>query len=225
MKKTLKGIVNTAKSMGYTIDNRPFALNIIGIRNSEATSQKKFDDLIAFFYYNNQGNLVGKVCPATTDPSTFWLNQPMNISGAAILKSGEYNDTWSIGMHKGKYEALVQNLKPVTTIRDNDRNAYINYLAPTTTGMYGINIHRATLGKGDITIIDQDSAGCQVFQNKSDFDEMMNLAKNSSQKYGNKFSYILIDERELLKLKNTVGIGIIFLAGAYYLYLKMKRAG
>lgn len=222
MNKTLSNIVQNAKKMGYTIDTRPFALNLIGIRNSEATSQKSFDDEIAFFYYDKSGKLVGKVCSATTDPSTYWLENPMNPKGAAILKSGEYKNSWAIGVHRGQYEALVQ-VQPVTTIRDNDRNSYINYLAPTSTGLYGINIHRATIGKNNVTIIDKDSAGCQVFQNKSDFDEMMNLAKNSKALYGNKFSYILIDERDFIKKVNTIGLGLIMLGIGYYLYQKNKK--
>ncbi len=222
MVKTLSEIIDNAKSKGYSIDTRPFALNIIGVRNSNATDQNTFDDLLAYFYYDSQGKLVGKVVPATTDPSTFWLEQPMNSKGAAILQAGQYKDTWSIGMHRGKYEALVQT-KPVTVIRDNDRNALINYFAPTSTGKFGINIHRATIGKDNVSSIDKDSAGCQVFQNKADFDEMMNLAKNSRAKYGNKFTYSLIDERDIVKFANTTGVGLLFLGIAYYIYLKMKK--
>lgn len=218
----LQQIISSAKSKGYRIDTRPFALNLIGVRNVNATDQKSFDDEIAYFYYDPNGAVVGKVAPATTDPSVFYLENPLAQNGTGILKSGQYIDTWSIGMHKGKYEALVQNLQPVTTIRDNDRNAYINYLAPTTTGFYGINIHRATRGKGDIRIIDKDSAGCQVFRDEEDFDQMMNYAKNSRTKYGNKFSYILIDKRDTLKFLNTAALGLALIGAGWY-WLRSQR--
>lgn len=221
--KTLAEVIQAAKLRGYTIDTRPYALNLIGIRNLQATDQKSFDDEIAYFYYDDRGQVVGKVCPATTDPSTYWLNNPMNPMGAAILKAGEYRDTWSIGLHKGVYEALVQSLKPVTVIRDDDRNSYINYFAPTSTGKYGINIHKASSGKNDVKIIGKDSAGCQVFRDEEDFKEMMNLAKESRKRYGNKFSYILIDERDVVKLVNTTGLGLLVLGVAYYLYVKFKK--
>lgn len=218
---TLQQIIKTAESKGYTIDKRPFKLNLIGVRNSKATNQNTFDDQIAYFYYDNNGQLRGKVSVGTTDPSTYWLNNPMNVQGAAILKSGEYKDAYAIGLHKGLYTALVQ-VKPVTTIRDDDRNALINYFAPTTTGKYGINIHRATLNKANKAVIGQDSAGCQVFRDVADYNEMIDLAKKSREKYGNKFSYILIDERDSVKLKNTsiliIGIGLIAYSG--YLFLK-----
>lgn len=221
MAKTLNEIIATAKKKGYTIDTRPYKLNLIGVRNSAATNQKKFDDQIAYFYYDENGNLVGNVAPATTDPSTYYLNNPINIKGAAILKSGEYKDAYQLGLHRNSYQALVQ-AKPVTVIRDNDRNAYINYFASTQTGEFGINIHRASPTKDNVTEIGTDSAGCQVFQNASDFNSMMQMAKTSSQEYGNKFSYILIDERDAVKFANTsiLGIGLLSLAFALYLYNK-----
>lgn len=220
---TLQEIIASAQKKGYTIDKRPFALNVIGVRNSTATDQKNFDDVIAYFYYDENRRLVGNVAPATTDPATYFLENPINPQGAAVLKAGEYRDTWSIGLHRGKYEALVQNLKPVTTIRDNDRNSYINYFAPTSTGFYGINIHRASLVKNNMLVIDKDSAGCQVFRDVSDFDRMMNYAKNSRSRYGNKFSYILIDQRDSIKLRNTVGLGIGILLIAYGVFLFQNR--
>lgn len=220
---TLKEIIRTAESKGYKIDKRPFKLNLIGVRNSAATNQKYFDDTIAYFYYDNNGSLVGKVVPATTDPSTYFLNNPMNIKGAAVLKSGQYPDSWRIGLHRNKYTALVQD-KPVTVIRDNDRNSYINYFAPTSTGLYGINIHRATIGKNNALEIGQDSAGCQVFRDVKDFDEVMRLAQASREKYGNSFTYTLIDERDNIKKRNTLflGLAILALGASIYLYKKNK---
>lgn len=218
----LQDIIKAARAKGYNIDTRPNKLNLIGVRNSKATDQNTFDDSIAYFYYDDKGKLFGKVVPATTDPSTYWLNKPMDTSiGSAILKSGEYKDAYSIGLHKGKYNALVQ-VKPVETIRDNDRNSYINYFAPTTTGMYGINIHRATIGKSNVALIDQDSAGCQVFRDFTDFNKMMELANVSRDKYGNTFSYILIDERDAVKTRNTLLLigGIFIIAGSLYFLLK-----
>jgi len=219
---TLQQIIKTAENKGYTIDKRPFKLNIIGVRNAKATNQNTFDDQLAYFYYDNNGQLRGKVAVGTTDPSTYWLNNPMNVKGAAVLKSGEYKDAYAIGLHRGQYTALVQ-VKPVTTIRDNDRNAIINYFAPTTTGLYGINIHRATLNKQNKAVIGQDSAGCQVFRDVADYNEMIDLAKKSRDKYGNKFSYILIDELDEIKFRNTsilfLGLGLVSFS-LYYFFKK-----
>ncbi len=224
MAKTLSDIIKSAEKLGYSIDKRPNKLNIIGVRNSFATSQDKFDDLLAYFYYDENGKLVGKVVPATTDPSTLWLKDPMNKKGAAVLKSGEYKDAYALGLHRGSYEALVQ-VKPVTVIRDDDRNALINYLADTQTGLFGINIHKSSKGKNNEDIIGSDSAGCQVFRNIPDFMDMMRLAQTSRKKYGNKFSYILIDERDTLKFRNTVLLvaGIVLVVTSAYLFIKKPK--
>jgi len=225
MEKKLTDIIKSAERLGYTIDKRPNKLNIIGVRNSKATSQDKFDDLIAYFTYDNNGKLVGRVVSGTTDPSTSFLKSPINLKGAAILKSGQYKDAYQLGLHRNKYEALVQR-KPVEVIRDNDRNALINYLAPTQTGLYGINIHKATKGKNNEDIIGSDSAGCQVFRNIPDFEDMMQLARISKNKYGNTFTYTLLDDRDLLKFANTTlllvaGIGLVGLS--VYLFIKKSK--
>jgi hypothetical protein len=225
MQNNLNSIIKSAEKLGYPIDKRPNKLNIIGVRNSKATSQDKFDDLLAYFTYDDKGNLVGKVVSGTTDPSTYFLKSPINTSGAAILKSGQYKDAYALGLHRGSYEALVQ-VKPVTVIRDADRNALINYFAPTQKGLYGINIHKATKGKQNEDIIGTDSAGCQVFRNVPDFMDMMRMAQVSRGKYGNSFTYTLIDERDTLKFRNTTisllfGFGLLTLAS--YLYIKKSK--
>jgi len=225
MKETLKDIIGSAQKLGYNIDKRPNKLNIIGVRNSNATSQEKFDDLIAYFTYDKNGNLVGKVVPGTTDPSTVFLKSPINVKGAAILKSGQYKDAYQLGLHRNKYEALVQR-KPVTVIRDADRNSLINYLAPTQTGLYGINIHKAQKGKNNEDIIGTDSAGCQVFRNLTDYMDMMRVAQTSRKNHGNSFTYTLIDQRDVLKFRNTtisliVGISLLVLSS--YLFIKKSK--
>jgi hypothetical protein len=225
MERKLSDIIKSAERLGYSIDKRPNKLNIIGVRNSAATSQDKFDDLLAYFFYDKNGKLVGRVVSGTTDPSTAFLKSPINLKGAAILKSGQYKDAYQLGLHRNKYEALVQR-KPVVVIRDDDRNSLINYFAPTQTGLFGINIHKSTKGKNNEDIIGLDSAGCQVFRNIRDFEDMMQLARISKNKYGNSFTYTLLDDRDLVKFANTsialiAGIGLI--AASIYFFIKKSK--
>jgi hypothetical protein len=102
----------------------------------------------------------------------------------------------------------------------------INYFAPTQTGLYGINIHKSTKGKNNEDIIGIDSAGCQVFRNIPDFMDMMRMAQVSRGKYGNSFTYTLIDGRDTIKFRNTtlsfiIGFGLLTLAS--YLYIKKSK--
>ena len=223
----LQDIVDQMNSLGYEIDSRPYKLNIVGIRDASVAVPENYSDNIAYFYYDDNGNINGKVAEATTTPSVQYLKNPLgdaaSSGGTAILKGGQYKDTYGIGIHRGKYEALTQQ-KPVTVIRDGDRNSILNYFADTTTGLYGINIHRSTATFADKDLIGADSAGCQVFRWRDDFNEMMRLAKISRDKYGNKFTYTLIDKREQLQKKFNYalvgGILIGLTAYSYFLYKK-----
>lgn len=223
---TLQEVINEVTRLGYEIDRRKYALNVVGIRSDEKTSPVFFDDFIAIFYFDEKGDLQGEVVPATTDPSVNFLKDPMNPRGTAVLKSGQYKNTYAIGLHRGKYNALVQVLAPVTVIRDDDRNSDINYFAPTFKGYFGINIHRASRGKNNEAEIGLDSAGCQVFRNEKDFDKMMIYANRHKDLYGNKFNYTLIDKRDEIKLRNTkivlILAGIMAIYG-YYIYKQLKK--
>lgn len=207
---------------GYVVETAPYKLNVVGIRSANVTSLY-FDDNIAFFWYDERGVLMGKVCPATTDPSVYYLqDNPLSSKGTAILQAGQYVDTYSIDYHNGKYLALCQRLKPVTVIRDNDRNDLLNFFASTETGFFGINIHKAS-GANNQVIIGPDSAGCQVFKNSADFMEMMRAAEVSKKKYGNKFTYTLLDERNLIKTVRNIsllGVGLILLGVGGYIYYR-----
>ena len=63
-----------------------------------------------------------------------------------------------------------------------------------TEGYYGINIHKAGT---DSTEVNKWSAGCQVFANANDFKEFMAICYEAEAKWGETFSYTLIDEPEL----------------------------
>ena len=120
----------------------------------------------------------------------------MQPQGTAIVSQGQYVDAYAIGIHHGEYEALVQ-VQPISVLRDYQRTAYIDFLNGTTdTGLFGINIHRAK-AEGSTLYVDKYSAGCQVFQNASDFNEFMQMCYKHRDLYGNSFTYTLIDYRAI----------------------------
>jgi hypothetical protein len=186
------------KQNGFVLYTRPYELNIIGIR-SKSTIPNAFDDEIHVFYKIDNGNWNYHVFPATTDPGTYWLGNPTYELGTAILAQNQYLNCYAIGKHRGKYDALVQ-AAPVTVIRDYDRDAVLDFNNGTReTGVFGINIHRAE-SSGTTKIIDKYSAGCQVFQNASDFDAFMALCFEHKSRYGNNFTYTLIDFRAISRI-------------------------
>ncbi len=188
----LKNIQNTLAFKGYTMYTRPFELNIVGIRANN-TVPNTFNDTIHVFFVGANGGWVNYSFNATTDPGTFWLKNPLSPQGTAILKPGHYPGSHQIGLHRGKYLALVQR-KPLPVMRDADRNAMLNFSsARVQTGMFGINIHRAT-ASGTSLSVDKYSAGCQVIASSRDFATFMQLCETHRRLYGNIFSYTLIDE-------------------------------
>jgi hypothetical protein len=204
----LKDLIFSLNKKGYKVFEKPYELNIVGIRSADA-KQNSFDDLICVFYKDDKGEWQYKCYPATTDPGTFYLNNPMSNLGTAALKAGQYIDSHQQGFHKGQYKALTQ-AKPLTVYRDLDRNSLFDFGTNTTTGLYGINIHKAG---ADSQAVNNWSAGCQVFKKSTDYNEFMTLTDKHKEKNGNKFTYTLLDEREDLK-KNRRYLIYIALFGA-----------
>ena len=143
-----KNILRFMRKNDYVIYDKPYQLNIVGVRNAE-TQPNKFDDSIFVFYKDDNNNWIDKEYPATTDTGTYWLKNPMSNLGTAMLKEGQYVDAYKQGYHKGEYLALVQD-KPVTTYRDYDRDAIFDIFTKETTGNYGINIHKAGQNSQDV---------------------------------------------------------------------------
>lgn len=216
----LKKLRAILKHKNFKLNTRPYELNIVGLR-SESTIPNRFDDEIHVFYKVSPIKWNYHVFKATTDPGTFWLRNPMQEQGTAILAQGQYVNAYGLGLHRGQYLALVQK-KPVAVIRDYDRNATLDFYNGTkTNGMYGINIHRANK-TGTTKTVDKNSAGCQVFENAELFAQFLALCVRHRQRYGNDFTYTLIDFRAVKRetyRRIAIGTGIVgLLALGYVLY-------
>ena len=188
----LKELMQAFLQKKYLINTRPYELNIAGVR-SRQSRPNKFDDFIHVFYKREDGDWLINSFPATTDPGIYWLRSPMNENGTAILCPGQYKDSHRIGVHRGKYQALVQQ-NTLQVYRDNNRDDVIDYNpAKKYSGIFGINIHRAAV-KGITKQVDVHSAGCQVLADVEDFNLLMTLANRHKKLYGNSFTYTLLEE-------------------------------
>ena len=178
--------------------NKKLNLNLVGIRRANAGTNK-FDDFLVMMYKDKNLNPICKVYPITTDPGEYWLKNPINPRGTAVLVPGQYRGTWKLGKHQNNYEALVQR-KEVKVWRDNNKDEVIDYrqLKLINQGYFGINIHRSN-PYDQSYVVGKWSAGCQVFQKVADFNEFMQLCRDSAELYGNSFTYTLLTEQELRK--------------------------
>lgn len=172
--------------------NYPINLNIWGIRSND-TRTEYFNDVIMTFYDDAVGRWTLNIYEGTTDPGKLYLMNPCNEKGCAVLTTGYHKGLWRLGLHHGKYQALVQ-ANPCEVYRDNDKNDLINYYddIKVERGIFGINLHRAsaTQKSDEIGLY---SAGCQVIKNTNEFNDLMTLCKKAI-KPGGTQSYVLINE-------------------------------
>ena len=134
---TLQQLQTRASQLGYGPLNRVFAL--VGIR-SGADAYDQFDDM---FIVINNGEL--SYFKSTTNPGGSILSggfKEFTTTGAAVLVPGQY-EVHSIGKHQGKYDAGTQRGN-VAINRDNNLNKKAGDGASAQSGLFGINIHRAS---------------------------------------------------------------------------------
>mgnify|MGYP003630820064 CR=1 FL=1 len=196
------------ESKGYNyFENGDYNLNIIGIRNSDTADMvtNKFDDTITLSY-KIDGEWQYHEFDCTTDPGTHYMDDPiLEDAGTAILKPGQYPKSHKIRKHGGKYEALGQQ-NPVTVYRDNNRDDVYNMNKENTdTGLFGINIHRATSREGNkSTQVDRWSAGCQVIASNDDFKLFMKICRKARSIWSNDFTYTLLTSKDTDRTKTWI---------------------
>ena len=165
-------------------------INIIGIRTSN-TAANSFDDWLYLIYEGDKTYSF----PITTDSGAYWLKNPLNVEGTAILVSGQYLDSHVIDLHQGEYEALKQQ-KPLKVWRDNTKDTTLDTSGEIYEGLFGINIHRSN-PHTQSKVVEKWSAGCQVFQKVADFNFFMETCKNSGEQA---FTYTLLEESDFQRL-------------------------
>lgn len=184
---------------GYAFfTNGNYNVNIIGIRSNQGNKvTNKYDDLLIVDYNTEIGH-KRQIYTITTEPGLSFMKNPSNSKGTAILVPGQYRGVYAVGLHRGKYKALCQCLGAVKVYRDGNKDDIYD-LNPNKIdkGWFGINIHRSNETWTRETV-DNYSAGCQVFNNPKDFVSFMNIIEKSKAIYGNKFTYTLINEEDLV---------------------------
>ena len=201
---TREQVESAVKEKGYKwfddTNNKGYDVNIVGVRNSETKGRvtNAFDDCITISY-KVDGEWQFHCFQCTTDPGSAYMNNPiLENTGCAILKPNQYRGSHKLRLHAGKYLALGQK-KDVTVYRDNDRDdKYDLDESKTDTGLFGINIHRATgRSGGKSTRVDKWSAGCQVIADNDDWHEFLDICQAAREIHGNSFSYTLLESKDI----------------------------
>ena len=204
MKYTREQIQQTVEDKGYKYFhdnlNKGYDVNIIGVRNSKTKGRvtNAFDDTLTISY-KIDGEWQYHEFNCTTDPGSHWVENLLNEKGVAILKPNQYRSSHKLDFHQGRYLALRQKSE-VTVYRDNDRdNNYDLNESKTDTGIFGINIHRATGRSGGKSIrVDKWSAGCQVIADNDDWHTFLGICQSAREIHGNSFSYTIIESKDIV---------------------------
>ncbi len=190
---TIDEILRVMKEKNYAVfsNKKGHDLNLVGVRTASVEEERFNDWLTVFYVFDGVWNYFA--FPATTDPGVFYRKNPLSVKGTAIVVPGQYRGVYKVGKHRG-YKALQQK-KPITVFRDNDRNATVDTMRSKETGWFGINIHRANAHKPSV-VVGKWSAGCQVLQDPDHFQFLMNLCERGKEKFGNSFTYTLLEESD-----------------------------
>lgn len=147
-------------------------------------------------YQSKVGTFQLYLAQGTTIPGVYWLNRLASNLGTAVLVSDKQHiNIWKKGLHKGKdnHPALVQ-MNECEVLRDWNKNKIAGDTLRKETGHFGINCHRSNI-KGKTLKIGEWSAGCQVFQEKSNLDKLLTLCETYKPK--GLFTYSLINEKSI----------------------------
>lgn len=181
--------------LGGVVFTNPYLMNIAAVRDTD--NPDEWNDLLIYFYFDDNGRCNIEYVPEfTTDPGLKYLNSPTNSSGTAIIVEGWYRKLWKLGLHKGQYEALVQNT-PIKVYRDNNKDDKLDLNPKSISeGMFGINLHRANVNS-KAKKVSVHSAGCCVVRNYSDWTKFMDkvhLCYDHGQRY---WSLALVNKNNL----------------------------
>ena len=188
----LPPVLSRFLDLGYEIPwHGDYSLILFGLRSKE-TVANSFDDLIGAAW-TEDGRWVIEFYRATCDPGTYWLKNPMKVTGTAILVPGQYLDVYKLDLHRGSYLALCQRGAKVRIYRDSTRDEILDHEEGSISeGYFGINLHRASTSES--TEVNRWSAGCQVVARGADFERIISLAKRQVEATGREtFGYTLLE--------------------------------
>ncbi len=191
---TVTDVLRVLEDKGYSIFRNPRGhdLNIVGIRTSSVEGNRFGDWITCFYLFDDIWDFFA--FPATTDPGTYYRQNPANVRDTAVMKPGQYRGAYTIGKHRG-YKALQQKA-PMTVYRDANRDQVLDTEGvEEDTGIFGTNLHRANAYRPSLQV-GRWSAGCQVIQDPDHFAFLLMLCQHGAEKYANSFTYTLLTEAD-----------------------------
>lgn len=204
---TVDKVIAAMQKKGYSIySNTSYGvnkLNIVGIRNVDKDFNKPvtnyFSDIIVMFYYDERGVRHERIGRFTSVPGLYYQARQFGGAGRSIsTKEGQYKAAYYQGFHNSQAKAMRQNSK-IPYTQDKSLNSIYNNNGSELANN-GTNIHNsgAYSPNDPKKLINNWSAGCQVFRNIADFNWMSRAADNQIIKTKLKtFDYTLLNIRDI----------------------------
>ena len=207
---TTDQLIQKIRQKGYKVFEGIGQLNMVGIRKAHARAGC-FDDELHVFSKVSSTQWVHHTCNITTDPGTYWHQKKGKPQQTLMLAEGQYTNAFANVESKTKLAALKQ-INPVLAYPAYDRKALLDlFQGNAEKGMYRIQLMCAK-SNGKYLYLTRDMGGCQVVQYKDDYFKLINMWKGHLAKYGNFFTYTLLDERIYHR---KVRKNIAFIAGVF----------
>jgi hypothetical protein len=172
----------------YWINRHPDCYNIVYVEgmNLDGTPNdnkpNQFNDCRCLLSIDHSGRPVMMgIWRATTEPSKYWTEHPMNPKGAARIAFGQYK-AWSMGFYVN-HEALLQ-VENITVFRDLNKD-YVRTGDQPDTGLFGIHHHWGyDYPDNDLG---QSSAGCLVGQKTAEHRKFISILKGDPRYEASKY--------------------------------------
>lgn len=197
-------IIETMKKKGYKILTRPYEMNIVGIRRQYEGmnySNQFVDSMYLIFKTDTSDKWEIKKYPCSTIPGYYAGSKQYLINkygGVGILKPAQYLNTFTIGSFPKEMPAPAMiTLGTQKAYRDLTTGPKIVY-STENEGIFGMLIHRGYPGGA---LVNNWSAGCQVFGQEAHLQDFFKWCNIHKDKYKNVFHYTLMEERDLVPAK------------------------
>jgi hypothetical protein len=165
-------------------------VNLIGIR-SAALEPRTYNDWIAAAYCDGvRWNFFP--FPATTDPGTFWQDEPRRVQGTSVLEPGQYPNLWRVGRLRGR-RALRQR-GPARVWRGARRQHYLDTEGVAeAVRQAGIDLFAAGEKDGS-----RWRSAAQVLQDREHARFLMALCARAAPLQDDSFTYTLLEEADFV---------------------------
>lgn len=196
----LNQVIQAMTEKGYSVFlSKPYDINLVIIRGEYLPDH--FNCKLLIFYKNEEETVNSHIFPITSYPGNYWIDNPMQPAGCAVITEGQHRGCWQLGFHY-QIPALVNTNpnRPISWVRvprgSRQLQREVLLKLKKESGAVGLNLH-PVMDQNNLTV-GQDSAGCPVVQHLAHFNLIMDLVRMQvAQGLGSNFTLTVIHKDDL----------------------------